>query len=109
MKYVSIEQLWRVFPNKYLALNVAALEARRLIEAISRDEIQLPCTPYDQALRRLLHGELKFAPLTEEEIMAATQPKPSTEGKRSEAELTAEPKGKRSTRTGKTATTGKRS
>ncbi len=108
MKYVSVEQLWRVLPNKYLALNVAALEARRLIDAISRDEIQLPGTPYEYALRRLLREELKFVPLTEEEILAASQPKSSMEGKRKETEPTPEPGSKKSARVGKTTPSSRR-
>lgn len=73
MKNVSIEDLWRVFPNKYLALNIAALEVRRIIDALSRDELQLPTNPYSFALNRLLCGELKYAPLTEQEMQALSQ------------------------------------
>lgn len=73
MKLVAIEEVWRVFPNKYLALNVAALEVRRIVELLSRDEIQLPTDPYDYALHRLLLGELKFAPLSESEYLALVQ------------------------------------
>lgn len=73
MKWTSLEELWRVYPNKYLALNIAALEVRRIIETISRDEIQLPTNIYDYALKRLLRGELKYAPLTEEELAAMSQ------------------------------------
>ncbi len=73
MKWVSLEQLWRTKPNKYLALNIAALEVRRIIEAMNRDEIQLPTNIYDYALKRLLRGELKYAPLTEEELAALSQ------------------------------------
>jgi hypothetical protein len=73
MKNVSVEQLWRVFPNKYLALNIAALEVRRLIDALSRDEIQIPGNPYTFALNRLLRGELKYTPLTEQELQALSQ------------------------------------
>ncbi len=70
MKWTSIEELWRIYPNKYLALNIAALEVRRTIDALNRDEIQLPTNIYDYALKRLLRGELKYAPLTEEELAA---------------------------------------
>lgn len=73
MQSVSIEDVWRLFPNKYLALNVAALEVRRIVDALSRDEIQLPTNPYDYALHRLLRGELKFAPLSESKYLALTQ------------------------------------
>ncbi|MGB9742310.1 MAG: hypothetical protein ACP5JB_05915 [candidate division WOR-3 bacterium] len=84
MKSVSIEQLWQVYPNKYLALNIAALEVRRLIDAISRDEIRLPTNPYEYALYRLLRGELKHAPLTEAELEALTSLRTGSESKRSE-------------------------
>ncbi len=73
MKSVSLEALWRVFPNKYLALNIAALEVRRIIDALSRDEIQLPTNPYDYALHRLLRGELSYVRLSESEYLALTQ------------------------------------
>ncbi len=70
MKLVSPETLGRHYPNKYIALNVAALEARRLIEQMHRDEVRLTSSPYDQALERVLNGELKFAKLTEADIEA---------------------------------------
>lgn len=76
MKLVSIEQLWQVYPNKYLALNIAALETRRLIDAVSRDEIQLPTNPYEYALQRLLRGELKYAPLTDAELETLNSTRP---------------------------------
>lgn len=84
MKFVSTEQLWHGYPNKYLALNIAALEARRLIDAISRDEIQLPTNPYEYALQRLLRHELKYAPLTEAELEALTNSRGIQEGKNTE-------------------------
>jgi hypothetical protein len=70
MKLTSVEQLWSVYPNKYLALNVAALEARRLIDAIQRGEAQLDEDPYHRALDRCARAELKHAKLTEEELAA---------------------------------------
>ncbi|MCX7732855.1 MAG: hypothetical protein N2248_06830 [candidate division WOR-3 bacterium] len=84
MKFVSIEQLWHVYPNKYLALNIAALETRRLIDAISRDEIQLPTNPYEYALHRLLRGELKYAPLTEAELEALNANRLATETRKTD-------------------------
>jgi hypothetical protein len=73
MKWVSLEELWRTQPNKYLALNIAALEVRRIVEAMTRDEIQLPMNIYHYALKRLLRGELKYTPLTDEELAALSQ------------------------------------
>lgn len=84
MKFVSIEKLWQVYPNKYLALNIVALETRRLIDAISRDEIQLPTNPYEYALHRLLRGELKYAPLTEAELEALNANRLATETRKAD-------------------------
>ncbi|MEO0079965.1 MAG: hypothetical protein ABIK44_04750 [candidate division WOR-3 bacterium] len=70
MKLVSPEQLKKIYSNKYLALNVAALEARRVIDCIARGEYQLNQNPYSYALERALRGELKFAKLTREELAA---------------------------------------
>lgn len=70
MKLVSPETLGRHYPNKYIALNVASLEARRLIEGMHKDEIQLARSPYDQALEAVLRGELKFGKMSEADIEA---------------------------------------
>ncbi len=70
MKTVTLEKLWQKYPNKYLALNIAALEVRRIIDEMNRDEIQLPTNIYEYALHRLLRNELQYAPLTEEELAA---------------------------------------
>jgi len=70
MKLVSTEQLWKVYENKYLALNVAALEARRLIDGIQRGEVQPNVDPCLRALERVSRRELEHARLTEEELAA---------------------------------------
>jgi len=70
MKLISPEQLWKVYPNKYLALNIAALETRRVIDGIVRGEYQLNQDPYSYALERALRGELKYTQLTAEELAA---------------------------------------
>jgi hypothetical protein len=70
MKLISPEQLWKRYPNKYLALNIAALEARRLIENMQHDEVQLPRSPYELALERTVRGELTHARLTDADIEA---------------------------------------
>ncbi|MGQ9679015.1 MAG: hypothetical protein ACUVUD_07040 [bacterium] len=73
MKWTTLEELWKVYPNKYLAVNIAALEVRRIIETMTRDEIELPTNIYHYALRRLLRGELKYAPLSEQEMAILNQ------------------------------------
>lgn len=70
MRIVSPEQLARIQPNKYLAVNIVALEARRAIAALQRGDSQTPANPYDHALQRFLEGKLNFAKLTEEELVA---------------------------------------
>jgi hypothetical protein len=70
MKLTSPEQLWKRYPNKYLALNVASLEARRIIENMQHEEVQLPQSPYEMALEKTLRGELTHAKLTEADIEA---------------------------------------
>lgn len=73
MKWITLEEVWKVYPNKYQALNIAALEVRRLIETMTRDEVELPTNIYHYALKRLLRGELKYAPLTEQELAMLNQ------------------------------------
>jgi hypothetical protein len=67
-KLTSPEKLWTRYPNKYLALNIAALEARRIIEGMHKDEIQLSLSPYEYALERTMLGEVKYTKLTEADI-----------------------------------------
>ncbi len=73
MKNISLERIWEKYPNKYQALNVAALEARRLIDAMQKGEVQLNENVYDYALGRLIAGELKYEKLTEAEMEALTR------------------------------------
>jgi hypothetical protein len=70
MKIVSPDRLEAKYGNKYLGLNVAALEARRIIEGMHKDEIQLAQSPYEYALDKALAGEIKWAKLTEADIEA---------------------------------------
>ncbi len=70
MKITSPEQLWKRYPNKYLAVNIASLEARRVIEGMHKDEFQLPVSPFEYALDLVLKGEVKWAKLTEADIEA---------------------------------------
>ncbi len=54
MKYIAIEKIWEKYPNKYEALVKAAKEARRVIEAMEKNEIQLEENPYRYALKHTL-------------------------------------------------------
>jgi len=70
VKITSPGALAKRYPNKYLAVNVAALEARRIIEGMHKDEIRLPVSPYEYALDLTLKGEVKWAKMTEADIDA---------------------------------------
>jgi len=70
MKNLSLEEIWKRYPNKYQALNIASLEARRIIEALQKGEVQTTQNLFEVALKRLTDGELKFVKLTEAEMEA---------------------------------------
>lgn len=73
MKYVSLEKIWQVYPNKYQALNVAALEARRVIEGLNKGELQPGRNIYEHSLERLVNSEINYEKLTEAEMEALTR------------------------------------
>lgn len=64
MKYISIEKIWEKYDNKYKALIRAAKEARRVIEGLEKNEIQIEENPYRHALK--LITEDKKAETTKE-------------------------------------------
>jgi hypothetical protein len=70
MKIFSPEQFETKYASKYLAVNIAALDARRIIEGMHKDEVQLPVSPYEFALERTLRGDVKWAKMTEADIEA---------------------------------------
>jgi hypothetical protein len=70
MKITSPDTLSAKYGNKYLGLNVASLEARRMIEGMHKDEIQLAQSPYEHSLDKALAGDIKWARLTEADIEA---------------------------------------
>jgi len=73
MKHLSLEEVWKRYPNKYQGLNVASLEARHIIEALQKGDIQLSRNLYEMAFERMVSGELKFDKLTEAEMEALTR------------------------------------
>ncbi|OYD17033.1 hypothetical protein CH330_01065 [candidate division WOR-3 bacterium JGI_Cruoil_03_51_56] len=73
MKYLSIEEIWKKYPNKYQALDIAALEARHIIDGLQKGEIQLTRNIYEYALEKLVHGEIKYERLTDAEMKALTR------------------------------------
>ncbi|MEO0094202.1 MAG: DNA-directed RNA polymerase subunit omega [candidate division WOR-3 bacterium] len=54
MKFITIEEIWKKFPNKYEALIRAAKKVRQLVEAAEKNEIQLNENPYRYALRAII-------------------------------------------------------
>ncbi len=73
MKYNSLEEIYKKYPNKYQALNIAALEARRVIDGLHKGEIQLAENIVDHSLKLLLAGEIKYEKLTEAEMETLTR------------------------------------
>jgi len=59
MKFISIEEIWKKYPNKYQALIKAAKEARRVIEGVEKNEIQIEENPYRHALKLILEEKEK--------------------------------------------------
>lgn len=70
MRHLSLEKVWEQYPNKYQALNIAALEARRVIDALQRGELQMNQDIYDHSLEWLIAGKIKYERLTEAEMEA---------------------------------------
>ena len=54
MKFIEIEKIWEKFKNKYEALNHSAKEARRVIEAVEKNEITIGENPFRYALKQIL-------------------------------------------------------
>jgi hypothetical protein len=72
-QFMPIEEVVKVFGNRYIALNLAAQEVRRIIEATNKGEVQIPGSPYYQSLRRLIDGELKHNEAAREEVPEAAK------------------------------------
>ena len=73
MKHISVEQIWDRYENKYQALRIAALEARRVIDALQTGEMQVNQNIYEHALEALVAGDIRYERLTEAEIEALTR------------------------------------
>jgi hypothetical protein len=73
MKNLSLEKIWGLYDNKYKALNVASLEARKVLDAMNRGELQMRENMYSHSLGKLLDGEIKYEALTEAEMEAVTR------------------------------------
>lgn len=57
---VPVEKIWKKFQNKYKAINVASLEARRLKEEQGKGLVDEKMNPILESMRRLLSEKIKF-------------------------------------------------
>jgi hypothetical protein len=73
-QFMPIEKVLEIVGNRYIVLNLAAQDARRVIESINKGEIQIQGSPYYQSLRRLLDGEVQF----EDTLAAAAATEPES-------------------------------
>jgi hypothetical protein len=73
MKHLSLEKIWDLYPNKYQALNVASLEARRVIDGLHKGDVQMSKNIYEHSLEMLVHDEIKYDKLSEAEMEALTR------------------------------------
>jgi DNA-directed RNA polymerase subunit K/omega len=57
---IPVEKIWKKFQNKYKAINVASLEARKLKEEQGKGLVDEKMNPVLEAMRRLLSDRIKF-------------------------------------------------
>jgi len=67
MKFIAIEKIWEKYDNKYIALIRVAKEARRIIEGLEKNEIQIEDNPYRHALKIILQDKKAEKPEEKEE------------------------------------------
>jgi len=57
---VPVEKIWERFENKYKAINIASLEARRIKDAQAKGLIEKKSNPIFIAIRKLLSGKINY-------------------------------------------------
>lgn len=57
---VPVEKIWHKFQNKYKAVNIASLEARKLKEEQSKGLVDEKINPVLESIRKLLSGKIKY-------------------------------------------------
>jgi DNA-directed RNA polymerase subunit K/omega len=57
---VPVEKIWQKFQNKYKAVNIASLEARKLKEEQGKGLADEKINPVLEAIKRLLTGKIKY-------------------------------------------------
>lgn len=54
-----MEEIWQRFENRYKAINLACLEARRIKEEQAKGTLAADVNPILEALRHLMAGKLR--------------------------------------------------
>ncbi|GAI38504.1 unnamed protein product [marine sediment metagenome] len=57
---ISAEKIYKRFENKYKAVNVAALEARKLKDEQTKGFLEDHIKPVFEAIRRLIAGKIRY-------------------------------------------------
>jgi DNA-directed RNA polymerase subunit K/omega len=57
---VPVEKIWQKFQNKYKAVNIASLEARKLKEEQGKGLADEKINPILESIKRLLSGKIKY-------------------------------------------------
>jgi DNA-directed RNA polymerase subunit K/omega len=58
---VPVEKIWQKFQNKYKAVNIASLEARKLKEEQGKGLVDEKINPILESIRKLLSGKIKYS------------------------------------------------
>jgi DNA-directed RNA polymerase subunit K/omega len=57
---VPVEKIWERFQNKYKAINVAALEARRIKDKQAKGLMEEKINPIFIAIQKLISDKIKY-------------------------------------------------
>lgn len=58
--FVPTEKIYKRFENKYKAVNVASLEARKLKDDQTKGLLEEHVNPVFEALRKLIAGKIRY-------------------------------------------------
>jgi DNA-directed RNA polymerase subunit K/omega len=57
---VPVDKIWNHFENKYKAINVASLEARKIKDAQAKGLMGPKVNPVFEAMRKLVAGKIRY-------------------------------------------------
>ncbi len=57
---IPTEKIYEMFDNKYMAVNVASLEARKLKDDQTKGLLVQNMNPVFEAIRKLMAGKIKY-------------------------------------------------